>query len=277
MGRLQDQVAIVTGGAQGLGGAIARGLAAEGASVLVADIDLEEGHRNVEQIQAAGNSALALRTDVSRREDLEAAVERAVGEWGRLDILVNNAFDVSTAGTGGAVQVSEEDWDAGMNVMVKAIYRAVKLAVPEMIKTGAGNIVNISSVHGLLMAPGFLVYETAKAAVIGMTRQMACEFGPAGIRVNSILPGHMVTERLQPMWDENPSGHAYFRDQYPVGRLGTPEDIAHGAVFLCSEEASFITGHALVIDGGLSIQLQENFGVRQGRFMAEHPETRIPE
>ena len=277
MGRLQGQVAIVTGGAQGLGGAIARGMAAQGASVLVADIDLEEARRNVEQIQAAGNSALALRTDVSRREDLEAAVERAVGKWGRLDILVNNAFDVSTAGTGGAVQVSEEDWDAGMNVMVKAIYRAVKLAVPEMIKSGAGSIVNISSVHGLLMAPGFLVYETAKAAVIGMTRQMACEYGPDGIRVNSILPGHMVTERLQPMWDENPSGHAYFQDQYPVRRLGTPEDIAHGAVFLCSEEASFITGHALVIDGGLSIQLQENFGVRQGRYMAEHPETRIPE
>ena len=277
MGRLRDRAAIVTGGAQGLGGAIARGLAAEGASVLIADIDLEESLRNVERIQAAGNTALALRTDVGRREDLRAAVERAVGEWGRLDILVNNAFDVSSAGTGGAVQVSEDDWDTGMNIMVKAIYRAVKLAVPEMIRSGAGSIVNISSVHGLLMAPGFLVYETAKAAVIGMTRQMACEYGPAGIRVNSILPGHMVTERLQPMWDENPSGQAYFRDQYPVRRLGTPEDIAHGAVFLCSEEASFITGHALVIDGGLSIQLQENFGVRQGRYMAEHSETRLPE
>jgi NAD(P)-dependent dehydrogenase (short-subunit alcohol dehydrogenase family) len=219
---------------------------------------------------------VALRTDVSRREDLQAAVERVVREWGRLDILVNNAFDVSTAGTGGAVQVSEEDWDAGMNVMVKAIYRAVKLAVPEMIKSGAGSIVNISSVHGLLTAPGFLVYETAKAAVIGMTRQMACEYGPDGIRVNSILPGHMVTERLQPMWDENPSGHAYFENQYPLRRLGTTDDIAQGVVFLCSEEASFITGHALVIDGGLSIQLQENFGVRQGRYMVEHPETRIP-
>ncbi len=276
MPRLQDQVAVVTGGAQGLGGAIARGMAAAGASVLIADIDLEASQRNVRQIQAAGNTAVALRTDVSRREDLQAAVERVVREWGRLDILVNNAFDVSTAGTGGAVQVSEEDWDAGMNVMVKAIYRAVKLAVPEMIKSGAGSIVNISSVHGLLTAPGFLVYETAKAAVIGMTRQMACEYGPDGIRVNSILPGHMVTERLQPMWDENPSGHAYFENQYPLRRLATTDDIAQGAVFLCSEEASFITGHALVIDGGLSIQLQENFGVRQGRYMAEHPETRIP-
>ena len=277
MGRLQDQVAIVTGGAQGLGGAIARGMAAEGASVLIADIDLEEALRNVERIRAAGDTALALRTDVGRRKDLRAAVERVVGDWGRLDILVNNAFDVASSGSGGAVQVSEEDWDTGMNVMVKAIYRAVKLAVPEMTKAGAGSIVNISSVHGLLMAPGFLVYETAKAAVIGMTRQMACEHGPAGIRVNSILPGHMVTERLQPMWDENPSGQAYFQDQYPVRRLGTPEDIANGAVFLCSEEASFITGHALVIDGGLSIQLQENFGVRQGRYLAERPETRLPE
>ena len=124
MGRLQDQVAIVTGGAQGLGGAIARGLAAEGASVLIADIDLEESKKNVEGIQADGHTALRCGRTSAGERDLQAAVERAVREWGRLDILVNNAFDVSTAGTGGAVQVSEEDWDAGMNVMVKAIYRA---------------------------------------------------------------------------------------------------------------------------------------------------------
>ena len=277
MRRLQDQVAIVTGGAQGLGGAIARGLAREGARILIADIDLQKAQENVERIQAAGNAALFLETNVVRQEDIQAAVDRAIQEWGSLDILVNNAFDVATAGSGGAVQVSESEWDAGMGVLVKAIYMAVKVALPEMQKGGSGSIVNISSVHGILNAPGFLVYETAKAAVIGMTRQMACEYGPNGIRVNSILPGHMVTERIQQTWEKNPSGLKLFADQYPLRRVGTPEEIANGVVFLCSKEASFVTGHSLVIDGGLSIQLQENFGVRQAQYLRQNPGTRIPE
>jgi 3-oxoacyl-[acyl-carrier protein] reductase len=120
------------------------------------------------------------------------------------------------------------------------------------------------------------LYETAKAAVIGITRQMATEFGPSGIRVNAVLPGHMVTERLQAMWDENPSGLRFFEDQYPLRKVGRADDIANGVVFLCSEEASFITGHSLVIDGGLSIQLQENFGVRQARYLSKNPDTQLP-
>ena len=105
---------------------------------------------------------------------------------------------------------------------------------------------------------------------------MATEFGPDGIRVNAVLPGHMVTERLQEMWDENPSGLRFFADQYPLRKVGRPVDIANAIVFLCSEEASFITGHSLVVDGGHSVQLQENFGVRQGHYLKEHPETELP-
>lgn len=276
MQRLTDQVAIVTGGAQGIGGATARRLAEEGANVLIVDIDIETAEVNVEKIRTAGNTALAHYADMGKHEDIKAMINRAVNEWGRLDIVVNNAFNVLTAGSGGATEVPEEVWDQGMAVMVKSIFLGAKYAVPEMQKVGGGKIVNMSSVHGLLTAPGFLVYETAKAAVIGITRQMATEFGPTGIRVNAVLPGHMVTERLQVMWDANPSGLRFFEDQYPLRKVGRAVDIANGVVFLCSDEASFITGHSLVIDGGLSLQLQENFGVRQAHYLRENPETQLP-
>ena len=276
MPRLSGEVAIVTGGAQGLGGATARRLAEEGARVLVADIDLATAQANVEGIRAQGNQAEALRVDVGKPADLEGMVEAAVDRWGRLDILVNNAFNVMTASSGGAVELAEEAWDQDMAVLVKSVFLGAKHAVPEMRKVGGGNIVIVSSVHGVLMAPGFLAYEVAKAAAIGATRQMATEFGPDGIRVNAVLPGHMVTERLQEIWDDNPSGLRFFADQYPLRKVGRAVDIANAIVFLCSEEASFITGHSLVVDGGLTIQLQENFGVRQAHYVREHPETELP-
>ena len=188
MGRLDGRVAIVTGGAQGIGGATARRLAEEGARVLIADIDAETAEENAARIRAAGNEAQAMRTDVSSSADVEATVRAAVDRWGRLDILFNNAFDVLTAGSGGAVELTEEAWDRDMAVLIKAIFLGAKHAVPEMRKAGGGSIVNVSSVHGLFGAPGMLVYETAKHAVIGATRQMATEYGPDGIRVNAVLP-----------------------------------------------------------------------------------------
>ena len=276
MPRLSGQVAIVTGGAQGLGGATATRLAEEGAKVLVADIDLEKARAKVERIRSQDNEAEALRVDVGMPADVKAMVEAAVDRWGRLDILVNNAFNVLTAASGGAVELAEEVWDKDMAVLLKSIFLGAKYAVPEMRKAGGGSIVNVASVHGILMAPGLLAYETAKAGIIGATRQMAAEFGPDGIRVNAVLPGHMLTERLQEMWDDNPSGLRFFADQYPLRKVGRAVDIANAIVFLCSEEASFITGHPLIVDGGLTIQLQENFGVRQAHYLREHPETELP-
>jgi NAD(P)-dependent dehydrogenase (short-subunit alcohol dehydrogenase family) len=146
-----------------------------------------------------------------------------------------------------------------------------------MKRAGGGSIVNISSVHGLLMATDFLVYEAGKSAVIGMTRQMACDFGPLGIRVNAICPGHIVTERIQAaMWDQNPAGLRFFEQQYPLRRCGRPVDIANAIVFLCSDEGSFITGHALAVDGGLTIQLQENIGVQLAHYIKANPDTPLP-
>ncbi len=277
MQRLVDQVAIVTGGAQGLGGATARRLAEEGAKVLIADKDIDTANSNAETIRRAGNEAATLRTDVGNADDLQKMVDTVMTNWGRLDILVNNAFDVLTAGSGGAVDVSEEDWDKGMAVLAKSIFLGAKYAVPAMETSGGGNIVNISSVHGILVAPGVLVYEAGKAAAIAITKQLAVEYGPLGIRVNAVLPGHMVTERLQnTLWNENPSGLQFFESQYPLRKVGRPVDIGNAVVFLCSEEASFITGHPLTVDGGLTIQIQENFGVRQAHYIQENSNTKLP-
>jgi len=278
MQRLTGQVAIVTGGAQGIGGATARRLAEEGANVLVADVDEQTGAKNVATIRDAGGTAEFFRADVGRHEDVHAMVEQATVHWGRLDILVNNAYGAVGNGVrGGAEEVVEEAWDKGLGVLVKSMFLGAKYAVPHMERAGAGSIVNISSVHGLLQAPDSLVYEAGKSAVIGVTRQMATQFGPSNIRVNAICPGHIVTERVQAnTWDRNPEGFRFFEEQYPLRRCGRPVDIANAIVFLCSEEASFITGHTLVVDGGLTVQLQENLAVHLAHYVQEHPDIKLP-
>jgi NAD(P)-dependent dehydrogenase (short-subunit alcohol dehydrogenase family) len=269
-----DQVAIVTGGAMGIGGATARRLAQDGARVLVADIEDEAAASNVQTIRTAGGTAETLHVDVGTADGVRSMVERAVELWGRLDIVVNNAY--AGAMLGDAIELSEDDWDRSMDVGLKAMFRAAKYAVPHMRRGGGGAMVNLSSVHGLLVAPGWLAYETLKTAVIGLTRQLAAEYGPDGIRVNAICPGHIVTERLQPQWDAQPEGLRFFEAQYPVRRTGRPIDIANAIAFLCSDEASFITGQALAVDGGLTLQLQENLGVQLGRYVQQHPDTFFP-
>lgn len=275
-GRFAGRVAIVTGGALGIGGGTARLLAAQGASVLVADVNDEAANANVAGITDNGGTAKAIHTDVGSHEAIKTMIQTAVDEWGRLDILVQNAYDGGRRSNGSAVDVAEEDWDHSMGLLTKALFLGAKYAVPEMAKTGGGSIVNLASVHGILMAPGKLVYEAGKSAVIGMTKQMAIDFGPLGIRVNCILPGHIVTEKSQAAtWDRTPGGLRFFEQQYPVRRTGVPKDIANAISFLCSEDASFITGHPLAVDGGLTIQLQEDLGVALGEYAREN-EFKMP-
>jgi NAD(P)-dependent dehydrogenase (short-subunit alcohol dehydrogenase family) len=279
MSRFEERVAIITGGALGIGGATARKLASEGAKVFIADIDDAAAAANIEQIAQAGGTAAASHVDVSQSEDIARMVNEAVDLYGRLDILVQNAFGVLSGESrvhGSAITVEEEDWDYGIDVLLKALYLGAKHAVPHMRAGGGGNIINLASVHSLLQEPGMLVYEAAKAGVVGMTRQLATEFGPDGIRVNAIAPGHILSEGIAKMWEENPDGLAFFADQYPVRRTGTPDDVANGIAFLCSDDASFITGHTLAIDGGLTVQLQEKFGLRQAQYARENPDARLP-
>jgi len=279
MGKFEGQVAIVTGGALGIGGATARKLASEGASVFIADIDDSAAAANVARIEQAGGTAAASHIDVAKSDDIARMVSEAVDLYGGLDILVQNAFGVIAGESrihGSAITVEEADWDYGIGVLLKALYLGAKHAIPHMRAGGGGNIINMASVHSVLQEPGMLVYEAAKAGVVGMTRQLATEFGPDGIRVNAIAPGHIVGEGLAKMWEENPDGLAFFANQYPVRRTGVPDDIANGVAFLCSDDASFITGHTLAIDGGLTVQLQEKFGLRQAAYAREHPDARLP-
>jgi NAD(P)-dependent dehydrogenase (short-subunit alcohol dehydrogenase family) len=275
MSSVQGKVAIVTGGGMGIGGATARRLAKEGAKVLIADANLDAAKENAGRIKTGGGVAIGAQFDVAQQEDVRGMVKRAVAEWGRLDILVNNAFGHKEA-DGSALTISDVELDYALTIMIKTLVWGARYGVPEMQKSGGGSIVNISSVHGLLMAPNTFGYEAGKSAVIGATKQMAIDFGPMGIRVNAICPGHIVTERIQAHWDRNPSTLQMFEQQYPVRRTGLPDDIANAIHFLCSDEASFITGHALVVDGGLTIQLQENFGNHIARYYRDHPDTTLP-
>jgi NAD(P)-dependent dehydrogenase (short-subunit alcohol dehydrogenase family) len=267
-------VAIVTGGAMGIGGATARRLAQDGANVLIADVEDDAAADNLRQIRETGATAESMHVDVGAATGVREMIERAVSLWGKLDIVVNNAYSGGLRGD--AVELDEASWDRAMDVGLKSMYRAAKYAVPHLRQAGGGSIINIASVHGLLVAPGYLVYNTIKAAVIGLTRQMAAEYGPVGIRVNAVCPGHILTERVQPQWAEHPDGLRFFEEQYPLRRCGQPSDIANAIAFLCSDEASFITGQALAVDGGLTIQLQENVGVHLGRHVQQHPETWFP-
>ncbi|MEE2658607.1 MAG: SDR family oxidoreductase [Candidatus Latescibacterota bacterium] len=300
--RLQNRAAIVTGGAQGLGGACARRLARAGASVVIVDIDEELATSNAESINASGGTGSVHIGDVSQEATAKAMVEAAVSRHGRLDILVQNAFGIGSGTFGGnAEEVPAEDWRAGMALLVGALYLGPKYAVPAMESSGpppgyddshlcahglprpksaapseVGRIVNMSSVHGLLQAAGVMTYDAGKAAVIGLTRQMAIEYGPRGITVNAIAPGHMITEKLQQMWQEeaNEAGYHLFELQYPVRRTGIPDDIAHAVAFLCSQEASFINGICLPVDGGHSIQLQENLVMEVVDYIRENPDIK---
>ena len=276
MARFEGKAALITGGALGIGGATARRLAEEGASVLIADIDDDAAAANVARITDAGGIAVAAHIDVSSSEDCRRMVDETVDAFGRLDILIQNAFSVISGESrihGDAISVEEADWDYGIDVLVKALYLGAKHAVPRMRAVGGGAIINLASVHSLLQETDMLVYETGKAAVVGLTRQLAVQYGPDGIRANAIGPGHIVGEGLAEMWAQNPTGHAFFADQYPLRRTGKPEEIAAGVAFLCSDDASFITGHTLMIDGGLTVQLQEKFGLRQARYALEHPDA----
>lgn len=250
-GTLTDKVAIITGAAHGIGRATAERFAAEGARVVVADINEELGNHVVAQIEAEGGVARFLHTDLGVHEQVRNMVEWTMDEWGRLDILVNNAY-IGARGT--VVELDEADWDRVMNVDLKAVYLACKYAFPHMERLGGGAIVNMASVHGIMAWPRGAVYDTAKAAVINLTRQIAIDGGPLGIRVNAVAPGWILTHEE---W-ANEDRFRRAKIIYPLGRPGQPEEVANVIHFLVTDEASFVTGHTLVVDGGLTSQLQDS-------------------
>jgi len=251
--RLENKVAFITGAGRGIGRAIAYKMAHEGAMVALADIDFESAQSAVEELLRQDCQALAIQTDITRETDVQAAVSWTIERFGRVNILVNNAgknfyYDATT--------MSEADWDNALNVDVKGAWLCCKHILPLMKTAKAGSIINIASVHARITAPGHFPYAAAKSALVGLTRNLALDYAPYNIRVNAICPGWVRTALVQGWFDQQTDPKAT-EDRVlsfqPLRRIGTPEEIANFVAFVASDEASFITGAELVIDGGMSI------------------------
>jgi NAD(P)-dependent dehydrogenase (short-subunit alcohol dehydrogenase family) len=255
-GRLEGKVALITGAGSGIGRAAAELFAAEGAAVAVVDLLAEAAEETVGKITADGGRALALAANVAVAAEVESAVARAVGELGRLDVLYNNA---GVNSSGSVADATEDDWDRCFAVNAKGTFLCSRAAVPHLEAAGGGAIVNQGSVAGLVAVPNFAAYCAAKGAVVSLTRSMAIDLAGRRIRVNAICPGTVFTPLMEPMLrargeGDLEAGLAKTVVKYPIGRLGTPEEIARVALFLASDDASFLTGSIVTADGGMTAQ-----------------------
>jgi NAD(P)-dependent dehydrogenase (short-subunit alcohol dehydrogenase family) len=248
MGRLDGKVAIITGAASGIGRGTALCFAREGAAVVAADLNSQGGERVIAEIAAAGGRAVFQHTDVSSEADIQALVNRTTGEYGRLDVMFNNA---GLAGAVGPIEaVSADNWDKTMAVLLRAVFLGIKYAVEPMRKSGGGSIISTSSVASYLPSPNSAAYSAAKGGVISLTRAAALELGRDRIRVNCICPGAINT----PIWGVDPDRVAQALDNLqPIPRVGRPEDIASMVLYLASDESQWITGTAMIVDGGLTV------------------------
>ena len=254
--RFEDKVAFVTGGCNGIGEGIVEVLLEGGASIVVADVNEERGRSQQEELTAAGHKVVFARTDVASEADVKVAAETALGAFGRVDILVN---DAGWKRAGLAHTLSEEDWNRSMAIHLNGTWLTVKHLVPQMVANGGGSIVNISSMQSVLHLPGRAVYSAAKGAISALTRQLAVEYGPAGVRVNAVMPGAILTGRKLQNQAADFEGERMQQalKAYPLRRFGTPRDIANAVCWLASEEAGWVTGVNLPVDGGGVIQLGE--------------------
>ena len=249
--RLQNKVAFISGAAQGMGAAEARLFAQEGARVVIGDIADEEGKKVEAQIQETGGEALFIHLDVTKEEEWHQAIAATVARFGKLDILVNNA---GIGRPGGVEDTSEETWDEIMDVNAKGVFFGTKVAIPELRKAGGGSIINISSQLGIV-ATDFSnpAYHASKGAIRNFTKSAALRHAKDGIRVNSVHPGPILTAKNQERMGQEP-GRSFFISRIPLGRIGMPEEVAYGVLFLATDESSFMTGSELVIDGGYIAQ-----------------------
>jgi len=240
---LSSKVAIVTGGARGIGREIALKLAEVGATVVVSDI--AEAEPVAEEIRAMKRQSLAVQADVSSAADVTTLVEKVISNFGRVDILVNNA---GIARDQLLLRMSDEDWDAVLNVNLKSVFLCTRAVLRQMIKQRWGRIISISSIVGIVGNPGQANYASAKAGIIGFTRTIAREVGSRGITANAIAPGFIETKMTQQLGEEQ---RQELMKRIPLGFLGSPRDVAEAVAFLASEEARYITGQVLGVDGGM--------------------------
>jgi NAD(P)-dependent dehydrogenase (short-subunit alcohol dehydrogenase family) len=252
MDRLKGKVAVITGAASGIGRATAIKFAGEGAAVVIADLNVEGGEAAVRDCKENGGRAVFQKTDVSAEAEVKALIARAIKEFGRLDIIYNNAGIVGA--TGSIEQTSVEDWDKSQAILLRGVFLGMKHATPELRKAGGGSIISTASVAGIRGLLGVHAYCAAKAGVVNLTRSVALELAKDKIRVNCICPGGINT----PILHRNQPGAKDAMEQWmatvqPIQRAGHPEDIAGMALYLASDDSEFVTGQAMVVDGGMTI------------------------
>ena len=246
MGRLDNKVALITGGASGIGQAIALMFAREGADVCIADKNLAGAKATAQEVEKIGRKSLAVQVDVTKLSDLDKMVASTINQFGKIDILVNDA------GVGlirPVLEVTEADWDAVLNVNLKGLFFATQRVLPHMLRQGKGKVINIASSWAPVGYRNASVYTVSKAGVVSLTKTFALELAPKKINVNAIGPAFTETPLTKPLMDD-PELFQSFLKEIPLGRIAQPEDIAAAAVYLASDESDFVTGHTLFVDGG---------------------------
>lgn len=248
--RLQSKVAVVTGAARGIGRSIAGVFAQEGARLVLVDLDFAGGEQVAEEIRKGGGQAIFVRADVSQAEAVRRLIAEAVAFGKRIDVLVNNA---AINYFGSATETPDEVWDRVMAVNVRSVFLSCKHVIPVMQKQGGGSIVNLASVAGVVGLKNLAAYTASKGAVVQLTKNLALDYAPWGIRVNALCPGVTATEMTLQLIADAPDPEAT-RRRYdlgrPLGRMGEPDEIARAALFLASDDSSYMTGSALIVDGG---------------------------
>ena len=247
MSRLKNKVAIVAGGARGIGRMFSLAMAEEGATVVIADLLYEDAVKTAHEIEEKGGAGLALKADVTSESDTTMMVKRTIEAFGRIDILVNNAAVVYGVVRKSFTEITVDEWDRLMNVNLKGCFLCAKAVFPEMKKQNRGKIINMSSETAFTGSKGLLHYVTSKGGLLSFTRSLASELGPYGICVNAMAPGFTDTEAARTMIADTGT---YDVSRTPLQRLGQPEDLVGALIFLSSEESDFVTGQALVVDGG---------------------------
>ncbi len=253
-GTLAEKVALVTGGASGIGRATALTFAREGARLIIADMNEDGGQQTVHMITENGGEATFVQVDVTQATEVEEMISKAVETYGRLDCAHNNA-GIGSRPRGLIHELPEESWDQVIGINLKGVWLCMKYEIIQMLKQGGGALVNTASIMGLVGSWSRSgAYNASKHGVVGLTKTAALEYAKSGIRVNAVCPGYIRTPLIEEALTSNPEMEAQIIERHPVGRMGRPEEIAEAVVWLCSDAASFVSGHTMTVDGGYVAQ-----------------------